>query len=415
MTESSSSSTVDLNQIDLSDKIYKSLRLVPEFDGNPNVLTRFLNLCDQLVLTYISPEPGRQLSNLSLINGILNKITGNAARTLATNGIPSDWNGIRLTLINTFSDHRDESSLYTDLSLLVQGTDTIQVFYEKVQHLLCTIMTYVELHESIKTTIESKRALYKKLALQSFLRGLEEPLGSRIRCMRPSTLESALEYAQDELNILYLQKRNKSVPAKEKPQNEQVNPSTSWSHPNFRSVRPANQNSTFQTYPRPQIQPFGSQYPPQYHPQPARPDQFRQPYPRPTKTQQMFGAPPTNMSTGFRIPLRQAPQNNYPKPMSGISYPVARTLPPMNYNGRRSLALNVNNVPQIKEANFNESFNENYCYYDCNIQNTDIPNTDATNPNIFLTDLDVENLLFEDGQNLQSSNFCPTLEENAPR
>lgn len=32
------------------DVIFKFLSLVPEFDGNPHVLTRFINICDQLVI-----------------------------------------------------------------------------------------------------------------------------------------------------------------------------------------------------------------------------------------------------------------------------------------------------------------------------------------------------------------------------
>lgn len=446
MTEQNHSSPLTLSQTsqmasaDLTDRIYKSLRLVPEFNGNPNVLTRFLNLCDELVLTYVSTEPGSRLSNLALINGILNKITGTAARTLATNGIPSDWQGIRTTLINSFSDHRDETSLYTDLSLLVQGNDTIQVYYEKVQHLLCTIITYVELHESVGTTVEAKRTLYKNLALQTFLRGLDEPLGSRVRCMRPSSLESALEFAQEELNVLYLQKRNKSLPAKKNLYNfyEQA-PNTSNTQQNFRSpapnlshqqqnlysYMPPNYNPTFQAYPRPQIRSFGPQYPPQLFPGiPLVSLQHRQPYPRPqnpTKTQQMFRAPPTNMSTGFRIPPRapqvpqtnQAPQYNTPTPMSGISHPVARTLPPTNYNGKHNLTPNL---PQIGETHFNEFVTDNtalnFYEYVPNVQNLD-PTINTDNLNNFLISPE-----FDPNQNpvegTEEQNFCPTIERNAP-
>lgn len=445
MTEQSHSSQPSLSQTsqmassDLTDKIYKSLRLVPEFNGNPNVLTRFLNLCDELVLTYVSTEPGSRLSNLALINGILNKITGTAARTLATNGIPSDWQGIRTTLINSFSDHRDETSLYTDLSLLVQSNDTIQVYYEKVQHLLCTIITYVELHESVGTTVEAKRTLYKNLALQTFLRGLDEPLGSRVRCMRPSSLESALEFAQEELNVLYLQKRNKSLPAKKNlynfyeqapnTSNAQQNfrssaPNLSHQQQNFRSYMPPNYNPIFQTYPRPQIRSFGPQYPPQLYPPPVPLEQNRQPYPRPqnpTKTLQMFRAPPTNMSTGFRIPPRapqvpqinQVPQYNTPTPMSGISHPVARTLPPTNYNGKRNLEPNL---PQIGETHFNEFLDDNtalnFHEYDPNIQNFD-PVIDTNYFHNFMIGLELDpNQNPVEGTTEQ--NFCPAIEKNAP-
>lgn len=159
-----------------------------------------MHICDKLVLEYVRPD--EQLVSSALLNGIINRITGKAARTLATNGIPDNWEGIRNTLVNSFSDHSDECSLYTDLSLLTQGIDTANVFYERVQNMLSTIMAYVQLHERVVSTIDAKRQLYNKLALKPFTRGLHEPIGSRVRCMRPETLEKALEFAQEEINVL---------------------------------------------------------------------------------------------------------------------------------------------------------------------------------------------------------------------
>lgn len=331
-----------VNQDEIINKIVKALRLVPEFDGNCNTLIRFLALCDKLVVNYINPAPGNELGNLALINGILNKITGAAARTLVTNGIPKDWNGIRSTLIHNFSDHRDESALYSDMSLLAQGSDTPQVFYERVQNMLSTIMTYVELHDSLETTVEAKRSLYKKLALQTFLKGLSEPLGSRIRCMRPPSLEKALEFAQEEMNIVYLQQKLPPQHSR-KPFGQENQPSSSRNFPplhafNFRNpFIPQNMNN-----------------------QPPRPVQG------PSRTQQMFRAlPRSNMSTGFRIVPRQ-PQspNNHPRPMSGISHPVARPLPPTRQDWRIHGNPPPNNYFKTREINSNEIFDysEDYSY-----------------------------------------------------
>ena len=92
------------------DQIYKALRLLPEFDGNPNVLTRFINLCDQIVAQYSTAEA--TLTNVALLNGILNKVVGSAARLINANGIPNEWTGIRNALINNFADQRYETALY---------------------------------------------------------------------------------------------------------------------------------------------------------------------------------------------------------------------------------------------------------------------------------------------------------------
>ncbi|CAB3222779.1 unnamed protein product [Arctia plantaginis] len=163
------------------DTIFKALRPVPDFDGNPNVLTRFIQICDQIVTSYMSTEADNALSNLCLLNGILNKITGPAASIINSNGVPDNWLDIRNALINNFADQRDETALYNDLSLATQGQRTPQEFYDHCQTLFSTIMTYVSLHDNIPTTVEAKRNLYRKSTMQAFVRGLREPLGSRIR------------------------------------------------------------------------------------------------------------------------------------------------------------------------------------------------------------------------------------------
>lgn len=338
------------------DTIHKALRNVPDFDGNPNVLIRFINICDQLVTSYVNPAPGHELTNVYLINGILNKIIGNAARILNTNGTPTSWEGIRNALKNNFSDQRDESALYTDLSMLTQGSDSPQIFYERVLNLLSTIMTYVQLHDSVSTTVEAKRSLYNKLALQSYLRGLNEPLGKRIRCMRPSSLEDSLKFAQEELNVIYLQNKTRSIP------NRNSTPFTTPAHVPMHAAHvpnvPFSQNSYLRQVSQPMygnISQNVSQATPrqQYFPNPGLAG--------PSRTQQIFRAlPKSNMSTGFKIPPK--PQNfhqnfnrnNFSQPMSGISHPVARTLPPM----RRDSQTHVNAFSNYKprEVNFNESY-----------------------------------------------------------
>lgn len=358
-----------MNQTDRKiDSIIRAFKLVPEFDGSPNALIRFLSLCDKLVIEYISTEPGNELPNAALINGILNKITGPAARTLATNGVPSDWSGIRTTLVNTFSDHRDETTLYSDLSHLTQGSDTPHVFYEKVQNLLSYIITYVELHETVETTIQSKRSLYKNLALKTYLKGLDEPLGSRIRCMRPPTIETALTYVQEEMNVLYMQRnlQRKPMPISATLPNNQI-PSKPFTF----------ERSFVPHMSRPK---FGIPQPDMNRPRPI--------YQGPSRTQQMFRAlPRSNMSTGFRIaprqPVIQQFHNNRaqgPQPMSGISHPVARPLPLTRqfHDWRIHGNPPPNNYFKTREVNTNEiyepTYDYEYDYYDSYYDQNEINN-----------------------------------------
>lgn len=353
------------------DTIYKTLRLVPDFDGNPNVLTRFIHLCDHLANQFSNAESS-ELSKCALINGILNKVVGPAARLINSNGIPSDWSGIRSALVNNFADHRDETALYNDLSILRQGSSTPQEFYERCQNLFSTILTYISLHDTVQATIDSKRELYRKLTLQAYLRGLNEPLGSRIRCMRPETIEKALEFVHEEVNTMYLQSRNerildrKMLTSMPMWDNFKMQPSQGPSH------RPINYGIQ-----EPLRQQVFTQQSPQWKPNFYQQRQFG-----PTRTQQIFRAPPPNYNQ-YNNTFQMAPrpsQQVAPRPMSGVSHFVPRRLPPTNTPGltghdwRRSGNPPPNNYFKTREINYvdcsndflmNDEYYTDYCepYY----------------------------------------------------
>lgn len=369
---------------DALDVIFKSLRLVPEFDGNPHVLTRFINICDQLVITHFRTTAGNELNNLALINGILNKVTGPAARLINSSGIPDTWDGIRSALINNFADHRDETALYNDLSMQTQGPSTPQEFYERCQNLYSTIMTYVSLHEKVRTTIEAKRDLYRKLTLQAYLRGLKDPLGCRVRCMRPATVEQALEFVQEELNTLYMQQRNEGPSRKEyhshlPPSNNFNLPLNNFSQkmPIFNMPGPSRQNVV--NIPGPS-KPLAMQYPPN---QGWKPNWQQQPR-GPTRTQQMFRAPPPNynpQSNVFRMPNRNQPQQSLkftPRPMSGVASFTTKHLPPSGHDWTKFGNPPPGNYFKSREINFNDFYNDNP-YYEYDYSQVDYYNNDFNN------------------------------------
>lgn len=332
------------------DTIFKALRLVPDFDGNPNVLTRFVRLCDQLIETYA--EDGNELGKLCLLNGILNKITGPAARTINSNGIPETWDGIKDVLINNFTDQRDETTLYNDLAVQTQQNSTPQEFYDRCQTLFSTIMTYVTLHETIETTITAKRNLYKKLTMQAFVRGLKEPLGSRIRCMRPDTIEKALEYVQEEMNTMYLQQRNDHLPKSVASTSGYKPPAHVPMYSAFAVPKPFTFNNPMRfpsvqvPQPRFAANPMKPIFNMQYNQQP-RPGM-------PTRTQQMFSAPPPNYnprSNVFKLPPRN---NNFSRPMSGVSHYTPRVLPPTAHDWSKQGNPPQSNYFKTRDVNVNE-------------------------------------------------------------
>ena len=354
-----------------ADTIFKTLRLVPDFDGNANVLPRFIHLCDQIVQEYLEANPGNALVKLCLINGILNKIKGPAALIINSNGISENWNDIKAALINNFADQRDETTLYNDLMLATQGNSSPQEFYDRCVNLFSTIMTFVTLHETIATTVEAKRALYRKLTMQAYVRGLKEPLGSRIRCMRPDSVEKALEFVQEELNVMYLQSRNDPVSDKklQYPLGPKPLPVTPVANT---MLKPFN----FPARPAPAINNNSQQPQQMWKPsfQSNQPQQYRYNVGMPSRTQQMFRAPPPNYNNSFnkfQMPQRNFNQNLGPKPMSGVSHYVARERPQQpgqvsGHDWRKSGNPPPSNYFKSKEVNVNDcaSYDDNYYYSD---------------------------------------------------
>ncbi|XP_069354459.1 uncharacterized protein [Maniola hyperantus] len=225
-------------------------------------------------------------------------------------------------------------------------------------------MTYISLHESVPTTIEAKRQLYQKLTLQCYLRGLKDPLDSRIRCMRPVSMEKALEFVQEELNTLYIQQRNEggfsqknfghkfSVSNYTSPSRSQgfAMPGPSWQQPIYFRPPQSQQPMHFRPgwKPNPQMHPRG-----------------------PSRTQLMFRAPPPNYnpkSNVFKLPNRHQSSNNsnFPRPMSGVSHFTPRHLPPSGHDWRKFGNPPPTNYMKSRDVNFNE-YDYDYDYdYDYN-------------------------------------------------
>lgn len=352
------------------DSVYKALRLVPDFDGNPSVLPRFIKICDQLVEEF----EDKPLVLVALLNGILNKVTGPAARLINTSGAPDDWLGIRGALVNNFADHRDEVALYNDLANLSQGSSTPQEYYEQCQNLFSTMMTYVSLHETVSTTITSKRTLYKKLTLQAFLRGLKEPLGSRIRCMRPETIEKALEFVHEESNILYLQKRNELIP--DRKTNSQSHNNQPFKPP-FNNFASPKHSDFYMNMPGPSRANFNAPHNFGQMPKPIYNQNFQNR--GPTRTQQMFAAPLPNYTprgNAFNLPQRNfTSNNNAPRPMSGVSHFTPRFLPPTGTQGHNWATHGnppPNNYFKSRQMNYTECYDPE-SQYDTYDYCSDIP------------------------------------------
>lgn len=195
------------NTVDVTMTQFKHeyLNCVPNFSGNPNELNEFLATADSIVETFFDRQNPHNFINVFILKSIQNKITGDAKVAVNIQHCAT-WEDLKTALKRNFSDQRDEVCLIRDLVLSKQGSDQPKDYFEKCINLLNLLCSYVDAHETLATSKETKRTLYNKLTLKTFLAGLKEPLGSSIRAMRPNTMQEALQYINEENNIRYCQK-----------------------------------------------------------------------------------------------------------------------------------------------------------------------------------------------------------------
>lgn len=226
----------------------KNLSIIPNFDGNPNKLYRFISASESILTHYFDKTNLANFQNVLLMNGILNKLEGRAEEVIAINGADS-WDDIKNTLLQNFGDQRDENCLNQDLvNLRQKPNETPHQFHKRVLHLLNTICNYIDLR-CAEGERHSKRDFFTKQALKTFVAGLKEPLGPMIRAMRPTSLAQAIQFITEEENIKYYQRSNQFNPVFKKPvmQNRPIpqpqirhfpQPSTSFAHPSTSSQFP---------------------------------------------------------------------------------------------------------------------------------------------------------------------------------
>ncbi|KAL4717670.1 hypothetical protein ACJJTC_000819 [Scirpophaga incertulas] len=191
------------------------------------------------------------------------------------------------------------------------------------------------------------------------------------RCMRPETMEKALEYVQDELNTLYLQSRNENGPSHKKEWPPQSLSNQNFNLPLNNFVPKLSYAPTFPRQPLFNI-PSTSRQPIQHHSQGWRSNNMpNNNSPRGfTRTQQMFRAPPPNYnpnSNVFKLPNKSYPQQNFtPRPMSGVNPFIPKVLPPTGRDWRLYGNPPPSNYFKTREVNMNEfdyDYNQNYNYY----------------------------------------------------
>lgn len=344
-----------------------ALSVVPTYDGNTNSLYRFITAAEGFANQFLIVDDPENYQNQIVFNGLFGKLQGKALE-VSNISVATSWASLKETLVQNFSDQRDENSLNRDLVNLCQGNESPQHFYDRCLSVLNTITNYINLHNNDISIRSSKITFYNTQTLKTFLAGLKEPLGSTIRAMRPDTLPLALQYIKEEMNIEYIQRRNNASYSQERFANQRTN-----FNQNFK--RPLSAPRNYSTYgPRP-FQNGQQTFVPSWQ------QKFNDPKKQNTESQPNF--------------FNQPPKRTYPKPvpMSGVSY--ARTNNNNANNAPRFVPLVNRPVTGFNQTNpfSNVGYYPDYAFEELNMNEADNyePNCDESYPQYAHENTDVDN------------------------
>lgn len=334
------------------------LNCIPEFDGNPNELSRYLSTSESLIQTFYDIQNPNNFQNTYLLNSIISKLKGNA-KVIANIQTIISWQQLKDVLTRNFADQRDEACLNRDLIMLRQEqNEKPQKFFDRCLNVLNLLCSYVDVHENTVEAKTLKRNLYQDLTLKTFLSGLKEPLGTTIRCMKPTNLSEALQYVIREDNIHYFQNYTNKNLVRPQIQTNQFRPQHKpFVRQNF------HQNSHFNTNSNPNYQDNRhgqNSFPSQ--PINIRPNQnFQQP--RFYTNAQVFKQPQN------KNVFRRNPNQTFPRPT------------PMSTSTRNTNFSRQNETPMsISTSNTNQNFNNTQLY---NTEITEDENPQNYNEEVF--------------------------------
>lgn len=175
------------------------IRMIPEFEGNPRNLPRWIESVDQKLAVSKRFVPADDLPwILPIWIGIIrDKITEKANDALSASHTPLEWDAIKTTLIEYFGDKTDLSSLVSKLTSLKQGSNSVTEFYHVCRSLLAEINAKISLNNHTPDEAKAIMGTYETLTTNAFVDGLHDTTSDLTRSTRPKSLMAAFHVASE--------------------------------------------------------------------------------------------------------------------------------------------------------------------------------------------------------------------------
>jgi len=243
--------------------------MVPEFSGEPELLSRFLTISEKLYTRFYNRADVNDFQNEYLLSSLIAKVKGPAAEIIYNSTI-LNFEDLKTSLKNAYSDRRDLITLIMEMTFLKQNiNETPFAFYERLSKFLNLQLSYINTNSSDPEKTILIR-FCNKYALRVLLKGLKEPVGSLMRTKNPDDLNSALNMLTNDFQFFdSAHKSYNTPPPRQDPKPTTVNhqtpqrPSSNQIN-NTRFTKPQPFQNKTVSQPHPQV----NQQRPNYTPQP---------------------------------------------------------------------------------------------------------------------------------------------------
>lgn len=181
-------------------KIPSIVKDLPEFNGNARDLsTWILDVEDCLELFNDFKD---SFEYHLVMKTVRRKIKNEANDILISNNTPNNWVEIKEVLRLYYADKRDLMTLDNQLKTMSRrNQETIEVYYSRVREMITLISSAISTDETWKGHEAALIKLYNMMALDTFIRGLGEPLSLFCKNYKPKSLASAYHYCVEFLNL----------------------------------------------------------------------------------------------------------------------------------------------------------------------------------------------------------------------
>lgn len=211
---------------------------LPPFDGSPRYLDRFITSVEEILMLTRSAD--QTPYGLLTLRAIRNKIIGRADETLELANTPLIWDEIKNNLTRMYSNKKTEACLLSELQLFADNLSLGQLFFG-ISKIKSQLFSSFQSNGESTAVIEAKKTLYNQVCLNTFIKGLRQPLKTLIRLKDPKTIEQAYEQCKVEQSLSYNRRSYNNAP--NNPQQYQTQNANNSNH------RDSRNNYNYQPYP----------------------------------------------------------------------------------------------------------------------------------------------------------------------